>query len=37
MQVTLDREHQLHHAVYNQRTLCERINSQTKELDIERS
>jgi len=34
--VTLDREGPLYHAVYTQRTCCERINSQAKELGIER-
>jgi hypothetical protein len=33
--VTLDREGPLYHAVYTQRTCCERINSQAKELGIE--
>ncbi len=32
----MDRTHPLYHAVYNQRTACERINSQAKELGIER-
>lgn len=32
----LDRTHPLYHAVYTQRTSCERINSQAKELGIER-
>src|SRR6266568_4837483 len=36
MRVTLDRRHPLYHAVYTQRTSCERINSQAKELGIER-
>jgi hypothetical protein len=34
--VTLDRTSPLFHAVYAQRTSCERINSQAKELGIER-
>jgi hypothetical protein len=34
--VTLDRTSPLYHAVYTQRTSCERINSQAKELGIER-
>jgi hypothetical protein len=34
--VTLDREGPLYRAIYNQRTSCERINSQAKELGIER-
>jgi len=33
--VTLDREGPLYHAIYTQRTCCERINSQAKELGIE--
>ena len=33
--VTLDRQGPLYHAVYTQRTCCERINSQAKELGIE--
>lgn len=36
MRVTLDRTSPLYKAVYNQRTCCERINSQAKELGIER-
>ncbi len=32
----LDRESPLYQAVYTQRTSCERINSQAKELGIER-
>ena len=32
----MDRTHPLYHAVYTQRTTCERINSQAKELGIER-
>ncbi len=35
--VLLDRSGPLYHAIYNQRTSCERINSQAKELGIERS
>lgn len=34
--VTLDRDGPLYHAIYAQRTSCERINSQAKELGIER-
>jgi hypothetical protein len=34
--VTLDRNSPLFHSVYTQRTACERINSQAKELGIER-
>ena len=34
--VLLDRDGPLYHAVYTQRTSCERINSQAKELGIER-
>ena len=34
--VTLDRDGPLYHAVYAQRTACERINSQAKALGIER-
>jgi hypothetical protein len=34
--VTLDRDGPLYHAIYTQRTSCERINSQAKELGIER-
>jgi hypothetical protein len=37
MRVTLDRDSPLYQAVYTQRTSCERINSQAKELGIERS
>jgi hypothetical protein len=33
--VTLDRDGPLYHALYKQRTACERINSQAKELGIE--
>ena len=36
MRVTLDRTSPLYKALYNQRTSCERINSQAKELGIER-
>jgi hypothetical protein len=36
MRVTLDRESPLYQAVYHQRTSCERINSQAKDLGIER-
>jgi hypothetical protein len=36
MRVTLDRQSPLYKAVYTQRTSCERINSQAKELGIER-
>lgn len=36
MRVLLDRESPLYKAVYVQRTSCERINSQAKELGIER-
>ena len=34
--VTLDRTSPLYQAIYTQRTSCERINSQAKELGIER-
>jgi hypothetical protein len=34
--VTLDRDGPLYHTIYTQRTCCERINSQAKELGIER-
>jgi len=34
--VTLDRDSPLYHAMYTQRTSCERINSRAKELGIER-
>lgn len=34
--VLMDRTSPLYHAVYTQRTACERINSQAKELGIER-
>jgi hypothetical protein len=34
--VLMDRTHPLYQAVYTQRTACERINSQAKELGIER-
>ncbi len=33
--VLLDRDNPLYHAVYTQRTSCERINSQAKEFGIE--
>jgi hypothetical protein len=36
MRVTLDRGSPLYKAVYQQRTACERINSQAKDLGIER-
>ncbi len=36
MRITLDREGPLFHVIYNQRTSCERINSQAKDLGIER-
>jgi hypothetical protein len=36
MRVTLDRDGPLYHAVYTQRTTCERINSQAQALGIER-
>jgi hypothetical protein len=36
MRVTLDRDGPLYHAVYTQRTSCERINSQAQALGIER-
>ncbi|GHO54495.1 hypothetical protein KSB_29700 [Ktedonobacter robiniae] len=36
MRVLLDRSSPLYKAVYTQRTSCERINSQAKELGIER-
>ena len=36
MRVMLDRSSPLYKVVYNQRTSCERINSQAKELGIER-
>lgn len=36
MRVMLDRNSPLYKVVYNQRTCCERINSQAKELGIER-
>ena len=35
MRVTLDRNGILYNAVYNQRTCCERINSQAQALGIE--
>ena len=36
MRVTLDRQGPLYHAVSNQRTSTERINSRSKELGIKR-
>ncbi len=36
MRVTLDRDSPLYHALYTQRTCCERINSQAQALGIER-
>ncbi len=36
MRVTLDRASPLYHAIYTQRTSCERINSQAQALGIER-
>ena len=36
LRVTLDRTSPLYKVIYNQRTCCERINSQAKELGIER-
>jgi hypothetical protein len=36
MRVTLDRESPLYQGIYRQRTSCERINSQAKDLGIER-
>jgi hypothetical protein len=36
MRVTLDRDGPLYHAIYDQRTHPERINSQSKELGIKR-
>ena len=36
MRVTLDRDSPLYKAVYQQRTACERINSQAKDFGIER-
>lgn len=36
MRVTLDRTSPIYKAIYTQRTSCERINSQAKELGIER-
>ncbi len=36
MRALLDRESPLYHAIYNQRTACERINSQAQALGIER-
>jgi hypothetical protein len=34
--VTLDRDGPLYHALYNERTGCERVNARAKELGIER-
>ena len=36
MRVTLDRDSPLYKVIYNQRTSCERINSQAKDFGIER-
>ncbi len=36
LRYTLDRESPAYHAIYRQRTACERINSQSAELGIER-
>jgi hypothetical protein len=36
MRVTLDRDGPLYHAIYTQRTSCERINSQAQAIGIER-
>ena len=36
MRVLLDRTSPLYHAIYTQRTACERINSQAQALGIER-
>ena len=36
MRLMLDRQSPLFHAVYDQRTSCERINSQAKDFGIER-
>ena len=36
MRVTIDRDGPLYHGMYNQRTACERINSQAQALGIER-
>jgi hypothetical protein len=36
MRVTIDRDGPLYHVIYNQRTACERINSQAQALGIER-
>ena len=36
MRVTLDRQSPLYRVIYNQRTWAERINSQAKDLGIER-
>ncbi len=35
MRALLDRDSPLYHTIYNQRTACERINSQAKALGIE--
>ena len=36
MRALLDRDGSLYHAIYTQRTACERINSQAQALGIER-
>ena len=36
MRALLDRDGPLYHVIYNQRTACERINSQAQALGIER-
>ena len=36
MRVTLDRDGPLYRVIYNQRTSAERINSQAKDLGVER-
>jgi hypothetical protein len=36
MRITLDRDGPLYHAIYTQRTCCERGNSQAQALGIER-
>ena len=36
MRIVLDCDRRLFHAIYNQRTACERINSQAQALGIER-
>ena len=36
MRALLDRDSPLYHIIYNQRTSCERINSQAQALGIER-